>query len=1141
MRHNLLTRIGSTAGLGLTLWMSSLTGCNTELETFTDAQTAKTVSEDTTLDNSFTYREIGKRPRVDQFLLEQLNTDDAPTVDVGLFLSTRSATSTGDATYASGTVDRNGKLIEGELNGTPVDLEGFAAHADALKSALNLKAVAKIEERKAAWKKLAEQYGLEEALATPIEQGPSSFELNLPKEIARKITLNDTGILRQISRVTAGRTSLDSALDSVGISTVAFPSGWDGTDQGIFLTDFNGPDTTMACIDNDRLTIAEGTLSDINDHATLMACILQAAAPEAQILYRTAYGACGSDIPQEALEFSPAINVSSQSDNWEGSGDYTACDGNFDDRIVDTGIAHFNSTGNHGTYVASPSAAYNVISIGNYSDEAVPNFVVPGSAYLDPETGAKKPDLVGPGVDVDVPPSYVGTGGTSVSTPIVAAFSADLMEEYPFLERHPQLLKAYLMANAVRVGSDGTIIGSRDGAGRPDFTNAQYGRWYWWEGANDAFFEQDSDLDGQEDLTVSYDLTEGHAYNVVLSFLVDGTYVSTNLTPNMDINLDVIAPDGTIWTSDSEDHNVEAIQFTAPESGEYVFRIERVWNSGVGPVRMGMVIRERALEVPALAVITTNELLDDPASLIRAYAAFKRQTQPTVIVTENETYLSNGTELSSGWAGGVDLTQTPSRESADERADAIRAWLKSNYGTLGIKNVLFIGNPSPDGGDVPMKNFFAYKTHTDPLELDVPTDYYYSNLTYDWPVDSDGQILPSVNDDLGYQDVNVGRLPVYNDNIEMMNKVLNKFIAYASSTDTAWRRNALVVMNRHFPDRPGDYVPTGEATVNNILIPNGFDYYRVYDPYTPPGCTDESCVISGERPLYSPIDVGSVWARGAWAGCQGGICSQPKENFGVVFWSAHGGDTGASNVIELTNPAYDYSEELDDTHPAFTVTLSCRNSVPFNSNNLGSALLNNGSIAVLGASRYAWPGGADWADPYVDTAASTDVGFGFVMELIAGGMPAGEALSAVRTYLWENVISLMPNTDGLKLGWMGQQMLFNLYGDPTIGLKNVQNSSVVTLPSDTPTNVTVDAGETVTLFADNWPSKGNPWWTANVVLAVNSLSGRPAPSGTIRVNGVAYSFGGSYYQEINISDKGPYTIEISASAAASLQITLGNR
>jgi hypothetical protein len=57
------------------------------------------------------------------------------------------------------------------------------------------------------------------------------------------------------------------------------------------------------------------------------------------------------------------------------------------------------------------------------------------------------------------------------------------------------------------------------------------------------------------------------------------------------------------------------------------------------------------------------------------------------------------------------------------------------------------------------------------------------------------------------------------------------------------------------------------------------------------------------------------------------------------------------------------------------------------------------------------------------------------------------------------------------------------------------------------------------------------------------LSGQPIPQGTLWVNGVPRGFGGAgvHYQEIDIPDSGPFTIEISTISSASLQILLGNR
>ncbi|MBN1609963.1 MAG: S8 family serine peptidase, partial [Polyangiaceae bacterium] len=55
----------------------------------------------------------------------------------------------------------------------------------------------------------------------------------------------------------------------------------------------------------------------------------------------------------------------------------------------------------------------------------------------DPYIGAKKPELVAPGVHVDVSPKYQDTGATSVATPLAAAFATVLMERRSWLRARP--------------------------------------------------------------------------------------------------------------------------------------------------------------------------------------------------------------------------------------------------------------------------------------------------------------------------------------------------------------------------------------------------------------------------------------------------------------------------------------------------------------------------------------------------------------------------------------------------------------------------------------------------------------------------------------------------------------------------------
>lgn len=78
------------------------------------------------------------------------------------------------------------------------------------------------------------------------------------------------------------------------------------------------------------------------------------------------------------------------------------------------------------------------------------------------------------------------------------------------------------------------------------------------------------------------------------------------------------------------------------------------------------------------------------------------------------------------------------------RPEKMRQWLIDNKDELGIEYVLLIGDPNPDNpddpvdsvGDIPMK-WCIPKYHIWE-EQDIPTDYYYADLSGNWDQDSDG-------------------------------------------------------------------------------------------------------------------------------------------------------------------------------------------------------------------------------------------------------------------------------------------------------------------------------------------------------------------------------------------------------------------
>jgi len=84
--------------------------------------------------------------------------------------------------------------------------------------------------------------------------------------------------------------------------------------------------------------------------------------------------------------------------------------------------------------------------------------------------------------------------------------------------------------------------------------------------------------------------------------------------------------------------------------------------------------------------------------------------------------------------------------------------------------------------------------------------------------------------DPGYDpEVSVGRIPVYNDDYDQLDKILRKIINYETDPgDISWRKSILLTMVK-LNDTTSS-AGLGEEINNYIATPNGFSSYRIYEP-----------------------------------------------------------------------------------------------------------------------------------------------------------------------------------------------------------------------------------------------------------------------------------------------------------------------
>ncbi len=408
-------------------------------------------------------------------------------------------------------------------------------------------------------------------------------------------------------------------------------------------------------------------------------------------------------------------------------------------------------------------------------------------------------------------------------------------------------------------------------------------------------------------------------------------------------------------------------------------------------------------------IITTNEIKNNSMALNDFIDYLKNKGFNPLIITEND-YGNN---------------------TGQKRAINIRNWLKNNYKHYGIKYVLLIGNPDPDDpeddfdtyGDIPMMMCYPRYYDSDDCR-ETPTDYFYADLTDDW--DSNGNGIygdPGDNIDF-YADVFVGRIPVYNNDYTQLDAILGKIMAYGNSYGD-WRKNVLMPMAiSNYDNEDGYTIDRADGRdlpkylIEKILKPLNYSYYVMYEG-------DGLDPVPTTAPYYnSPINMTNVvneWNKGS----------------GLVLWWGHGSPEGAYRKYWKSDnngdgiPDSDEMEEsafmssyntrgLSNLKPAITYQCSCLNGYPEDPYNLGYALLKNGAVATVSASRVSWYVPGIWSpDSSPDNA---EIGYEFAKNIV-GGYPVGDSL-----YLAKSMFLSSDESDRMNL------MDFNLYGDPSLKL-----------------------------------------------------------------------------------------------------------
>jgi subtilisin family serine protease len=234
--------------------------------------------------------------------------------------------------------------------------------------------------------------------------------------------------------------------------------------------------------------------------------------------------------------------------------------------------------------VGSPGTAYNVITVGNFSNQLT---VAPGddvmarcSSWRDPDSrngDREKPEIAAPGVNIfttsPAAPWFDFFSGTSAAAPVVTGSIGLLLQRNPNLAPWPETIRALFMATAVHNIEGATRLSEVDGAGgiRVDLADRVV------QGQAGGFGGRSYGCSTSRNLDVAtMNLAAGVPVRVVISWDTNPGYLSYGRQPSADLDLRILNPaGGTVATSASWDNTSEIVEFTPATSGVYRLRVYR--------------------------------------------------------------------------------------------------------------------------------------------------------------------------------------------------------------------------------------------------------------------------------------------------------------------------------------------------------------------------------------------------------------------------------------------------------------------------------------------------------------------------------------------------------------------------------------
>lgn len=378
----------------------------------------------------------------------------------------------------------------------------------------------------------------------------------------------------------------DQVLNLTQLSSHAFSNGYTGNGVGIYFVETGCPNLVGAGIYTYNYVQINYCSNGVRSHPTGVTRVLQMAGPSAKI-----YGSDQGEHPTNPFSYSTPIEIGTHSWSVGGAQYYGSTDAYMDNYVYEDKVIEFVAAGNdvsgNDYLVPTPGKAVNAITVGAVNPDN--GYYASYSRWKNSEIGNEKPE-VATYTDINfsdnsVMLSYFGNGifnGTSAAAPLLAGFTATLLEMHPFFKRHPALVKALYIAGSTKpINGNHDQDNSKSAKALVLFSSVAWNtRSIFWEGSNSSHFNSNNEI------ILTENVQANKRYRIAIAWLSAGNYVLQHSALSQDIDLHVYQNGNLIASSTSRYNPFEVVDFTTSSNAPLAIRVHRYRNSG-GNVLMG--------------------------------------------------------------------------------------------------------------------------------------------------------------------------------------------------------------------------------------------------------------------------------------------------------------------------------------------------------------------------------------------------------------------------------------------------------------------------------------------------------------------------------------------------------------------------